>query len=415
MSWRDRIDPELRGSFRGVEFHVERADTTAGRRWLVHEYPRRDVPYAEDMGRRKKEWRLALFVAGEDYDLQRDKLLAALDAPGAATLVHPYMGTMSAVATDVRFSESTREGGVCTFEVTFTESGQQLQPATSIDTRREVRQAADACEKAVGEDFSDRWSVEGLTGWSLSSIERDLSAVLGGLDGFVGGLADEIAAVIRLPVNIVGIVLGGYNRLRNAVMRPINALSLYSGNSVLSRGQEDSARMLLAPGTPTRAVRMLLDAGTAGDAVSTPAADTPENTQRAANIVAARQLNGRLAAVTAARVVSDTDWLSRQDAEAAGRNALDLIDRQLQTDATTNDDAYNALTALRAALTTDLRTRALALPNMTGYTPQATLPAVVVAHRLYGDATRADEICMRNNVRHPGALRGGITLEVLGE
>lgn len=416
MSWRDRIDPELRGSYRGVEFHVERADTTAGRRWLVHEYPRRDVPYTEDMGRRAKEWRLSLFVAGEDYDQQRDRLMEALDAPGAATLVHPYMGTMSAVATDVRLSESTREGGVCVFEVTFTESGLQLQPGTTVDTRREVGQAADACQAATEADFADRWSIEGLTGWSLTAIERDLSTVIGGLNGFVGGIADEIASVIRFPINIVGILLGGYNRLRNAVMRPIKALDLYSGGTILSSsGDGDAGRLRLPPGTPGRAVRMLLDASTAGDALTPPAADTPESIQRGNNILAAQQLNGRLAAITAARVVAETDWLSRQDAEAAGRNALALIDRQLQTSAAIEDNAYNTLAALRAALATDLRARATALPNMTTFTPQATLPAVVVAHRLYGDATRADEICVRNNIRHPGALRGGMTLEVLSE
>jgi prophage DNA circulation protein len=43
------------------------------------------------------------------------------------------------------------------------------------------------------------------------------------------------------------------------------------------------------------------------------------------------------------------------------------------------------------------------------------LPALVVAHRLYGDAARADEITVRNGARHPGALRGGIALEVLSE
>lgn len=413
MTWRDRIDPELRGSYRGVSFYVERADTTAGRRWLVHEYPRRDVPYAEDMGRRAKEWRLAFFVAGDDYDKQRDALIKALDAPGAATLVHPYMGTMSAVATDVRFSETTREGGACTFEVTFTESGLQLEPATSVDTQREVGKAADAAEKSAMEDFLERWSIEGLTGFSLDAIERDLAAVVDGLDQFVGDIAEEITSVIRFPINIAGLVLGAYNRIRNAVMRPVNALDLYSGNSVLSLGS--SGRLRSTAGTPARAVRMLREAGTAGDSVAVPSATTPESTQRANNIVAANQLNGRLAATTAARVVAETDWLARQDADAAAQDALALIDHELQTAEPISDDMYNALVALRAALSTDLRTRALALPNLTQYTPQTTLPAVVVAHRLYGDATRADEICARNNVRHPGALRGGMALEVLSE
>ena len=233
---------------------------------------------------------------------------------------------------------------------------------------------------------------------------------------FVGDIAEQITDVIRFPVNIVGIVLGGYNRIRNAVMRPINALDLYSGNSVLSSsGQGGSGRLRLAPGTPARAVRMLREAGTAGDAVAIPPADTPENTQRAGNIVAANQLNGRLAATTAARVVAETDW-----AVAPGRRGrwpgCPGPDRSRAADGRADQRCrLQRLVALRAALSTDLRTRALAMPNLTEYTPQATLPAVVIAHRLYGDATRADEICVRNNVRHPGALRGGMALEVLSE
>lgn len=416
MSWRERIDPELRGSYRGVAFHVERADGTGGRRWLVHEYPRRDVPYAEDMGLRAKAWRLSLFVAGDDYDLQRDKLMAALDAPGAATLVHPYLGTFSAVATDVSWSESTREGGSCTFEVTFAPGGEQQLPSTALDTQREVAQAADTCERASSDDFLKGWNIEGLTGWSLIAIERELSTVLGGIEGFVGGIADDIASAIRFPTNIVSIVLGGYNRLRNAVMRPANALGLYNGGSILSSSDtHGSGRIRQSPGTPVRAVRMLRDAGGAGQAATLPNADTPQSAQRGQSLLAARQLNARLAAVTAARVVAETDWLSRQDAEAAGSNALALIDEALQAEAPISDAVYNSLAALRAALATDLRARATALPNLTRFTPQTTLPALAVAHRLYGDARRADELCLRNNVRHPGALRGGITLEVLSE
>lgn len=414
MSWRDRIDPELRGSFRGVEFHVERADTTGGRRWLIHEYPRRDRPYSEDMGRKAKEWRLALFVAGDDYDIQRDRLIAALDAPGAATLVHPYLGTFSAVAIDPRWSESTRAMGLCDFQVTFAESGLEAYPATTLDTRREVRQAADAFERSLLEDFADQWSVEGLLGWSLVAVERDLVAIMRGIDGVVGGIADEVASVIRSPTNIAGIVLGGYSRLRNAVMHPIRALDLYGGNSVLSSA-DNGGRVLLSPGTPRRAARLLRETGASGDSVTAPIADTPERIQRARNTVAARQLNSRAATLAAARLIAESDWVSRQDAQAAGNDTLALIDAQMATSEPIADAVYADLVRLRASVTEDLRERATALPGLTAYTPQTTLPALVVAHRLYADATRADEIAVRNNVRHPGALRGGIELEVLSE
>ncbi|CAP44774.1 DNA circularization protein [Bordetella petrii] len=417
MTWRERIDPELQGSYRGVPFYVERADTKGGRRWLIHEYPRRDKPYSEDMGRRAKEWRLQLFVAGDNYDRERDALIEAFDAPGAATLEHPYLGSVMAVASDVGWSESTAEGGSCTFQVTFNEAGEESYPATTMDTQREVGQAANACETSILDDFAAKWNVDGLLGWSLEAVERDLTAVVRGIDDVVGGIADQVAGAIRFPVNVAGIVIGGYNRLKNAVMRPVNALDLYSGLNLLSGSDDDggSNRVLLSPGTPVRAVRLLRDTGESAAAVPPPVADTPERRQRAQNAVAARQLNGRAAALTAARLVAETDWPSRQEAQAAGQDTLALIDAQMATEEPISDAVYGALVALRSAVTADLRARAVALPGLATYTPQVTQPALVVAHRLYGDARRADEIVIRNGVPHPGALRGGIELEVLSE
>ena len=46
--WRDAMLP---ATFRGVEFHVELDTRASGRRTVVHEYPKRDLPYSEDMGR----------------------------------------------------------------------------------------------------------------------------------------------------------------------------------------------------------------------------------------------------------------------------------------------------------------------------------------------------------------------------
>lgn len=434
MTWRERIDPEMRGAYRGVPFYVERADTKGGRRWLIHEYPRRDKPYSEDMGRRAKEWRLQLFVAGDDYDRDRDALIEAFDAPGAATLEHPYLGSVMAVASDVGWSESTAEGGVCTFQVTFSEAGEESYPATAMDTQREVGLAADIFEGSILDDFADKWSVDGLLGWSLVAVERDLTAVVRGIEDVVGGIADQVAEFIRFPMSVAGIVIGGYNRLKGAVMRPINALDLYSGRSLVGQSDDDDgganvttglagdaaaagmgARVLLSPGTPVRAARLLRETAESAAAVPPPAADTPERRQRAQNAVAVRQLNGRAAALTAARLVAETDWPSRQEAQAAGQDTLALIDAQMATEEPISDVVYGALAALRAAVTADLRARAVALPGLTTYTPQVTLPALVVAHRLYGDARRADEIVIRNGVPHPGALRGGIELEVLSE
>ena len=73
MSWRDRY---LTASFRGVEFKVQKHDATFGRRQVVYEYPQRDTPSTEDLGRRARELSLDAYVIGEDYHLQRDRLIA---------------------------------------------------------------------------------------------------------------------------------------------------------------------------------------------------------------------------------------------------------------------------------------------------------------------------------------------------
>jgi prophage DNA circulation protein len=78
-----------------------------------------------------------------------------------------------------------------------------------------------------------------------------------------------------------------------------------------------------------------------------------------------------------------------------------------------DDDSYAAMVDLRAALVTDLTTRASSLPQLLDYTPNVTVPSLLVAQRLYGDATRADEIVLRNDVARPGFLPGGQALEVL--
>ena len=51
--WRKDLQP---ASFRGAFFHVETNSKENGRRIVVHEFPKKDLPYAEDMGRRAYEF-----------------------------------------------------------------------------------------------------------------------------------------------------------------------------------------------------------------------------------------------------------------------------------------------------------------------------------------------------------------------
>lgn len=88
----------------------------------------------------------------------------------------------------------------------------------------------------------------------------------------------------------------------------------------------------------------------------------------------------------------------------------DKIDDLMET---ALDDTFFALSAVRAAVVRDINMRVAQLPALLVYEPPETAPALVVAHDLYYDATREDEIISRNTARHPGFLPGGRDVEYL--
>jgi prophage DNA circulation protein len=70
---------------------------------------------------------------------------------------------------------------------------------------------------------------------------------------------------------------------------------------------------------------------------------------------------------------------------------------------------------LRTTLNRHLTQVAGALPRIVNYEPAETLPAVVIAYRLYADASRAREIEDRNKsgIRNPMFVPGKTTIEVV--
>ena len=119
-----------------------------------------------------------------------------------------------------------------------------------------------------------------------------------------------------------------------------------------------------------------------------------------------------LAAVANPRAVADLDPgipATAQALRALGADLVALIDaRQAQAP----DALAEAWADLRTALLMDIGRRALVAPQALALVLPQTEPALVSAYRLYGDAGRADELVRRNGVRHPGAVPGGVTLEV---
>lgn len=399
MTWRDRIQSQsvdgrpLLGSFRGARFVVPSADLEFGRRVQVYEYPLRDMPYAEDMGRKARRFSVEVFVdaslaADGDHIPARDALIAAIEEAGPGTLVHPWYGSLRVTVVESSVRESTREGGRATFQLVFVEAGEALFPSAAVQWANRVEAAADAAIEATQADFEQAWDVDGLPGFSLAELEAELDRTLADIERWVSGVADTVAAEIRAPGNMAAALVGAVQRLADAAAEPLRAIQLYEP---------------------------LFGAGSTSPAVPTA---TPTRRRQAASTAALHAAVQRGAVIEACRASSQADYAARDDALAVRASLLDALDAQMEavdpvTGAPVSDAVYQVLAALRAAVAEDLRVRGARLPELTTITLGAPLPALVVAYRVYGDAARDTEIVERNHIRHPGYVPGGRPLEVL--
>jgi prophage DNA circulation protein len=129
--WRDALLP---ASFDGNLFHVEAGSKENGRRIVVHEFPKKELPYAEDLGRRAIEFSVRGYCISfmfdtdnplyqRDYRIARDLLRDRLETEGSGTLQMPSLPPMRVVCPRYRLSEEERLGGYCVFDMQFVEFG----------------------------------------------------------------------------------------------------------------------------------------------------------------------------------------------------------------------------------------------------------------------------------------------------
>jgi prophage DNA circulation protein len=141
------------GSFRGATFRLDSYQTATGRRADVREYPLRNIPNAEDLGRKARRFQFTAYVLGAGWEADRDVLLNACEEDGPGTLVHPFHGEHQVICENCTVSES-RAGGVryCAFELEFVEAGAYDSPNYEPDPGYELlgqcSQGYNVCEGA---------------------------------------------------------------------------------------------------------------------------------------------------------------------------------------------------------------------------------------------------------------------------
>jgi len=389
MSWKDRLS---RARFRGFEFLTDSHDGKGGKRLQVHEYPGSDVPRVEEFGKKAWDWSLSAYFIGADYDLQRNELLALLAEPGAAWLMHPWLGLLWVRSHNWSITETNEKGGYCEIKIEFVPGGENRQPERD---KGDIAQAA--CRESAAaavENFS-------LEPMSANALQSYVSAVHQRLESLrkVISLATMPLAWATSAMNVIqGVktdladIAAKPAAYANAVLGIAHALGLSGGD-----GQNRTAD--LKPGSRAGIVgRLGKTAGTSRRAVTLSGASASD-TALLANLRAEYALEQQLLA-SAALSVAVADYPSESDRDQALAAIDKAVTGVLQT---APDEVFQPLATARAAVIEALLARDLrptARRNIVH-----PLPAVLIAHGL---GVSEEEFLERNAVRHPLFVNGEV-------
>lgn len=427
MTWRDTYRA---ATFRGVAFFVESADSSHGRRQAVHETAQRDTPYTEDLGRKSREFSVVGYLLGKDYHLNRDELIKACELAGPGALVHPYRGEMNVVCRGLNVSETAAEGGKCTISLTFLEAGEAAYPSANVDSVNAISAKGNTVTAAAEKSFVSDFLTTGFPAYVADSAAAGLAALgeymaAPGLS-FSGdlkaasdfylqarGLVSDASGLVQKPLNMVSRITGLIGSVRSAF--GTNAFSMltslfdrspttYSG-STATPSRQQQATNAAAMNALVRQVAVA-EAAKAAVVTQTPAAVTTGVAQVSTGVTQ-----------TAPGVTQSFPVPTVYDSyQAAIKVREDLVERiDAESEVTPNDEVYVALSDLRTSVVQAVPNPEQNLARIVPYVPRETLPSLLVAYQIYGDAGRADEIATRNSPRHPGFLTGGKQLEVLAD
>lgn len=381
--WMQRLQP---ASFRGAAFYVDSVDSDFGRRTVTHEFPQRDTPFTEDLGRKKREFTITGYLVGDAYFGPRDALIAATEEAGPAELVHPYMGGLQVVCTGLTVRERRQDGGYCELAMRFVEDGENIFPSAVTNPATAVDIATEATQTAAGSWFESVYDIARMPEFVRLEMVAAANQLLSPVDRLLStatDLADEVLAFKR----DLGTIINRPRALADGFKGVINRVTTAFGkNKTSSATLRDMSRNILRPVPATTANR----------------------TRQARAQLSMQEMVRQMAVVEMARVVAGQPYESYQDALTSRSEALDEIDEVSET---ASDPVFDELQRSRAKLVQALPDPRL--PEIQQIVLQQSTPALVLAYRVYGDAERDADIVARNRVAHPGFIGGSSAVEVV--
>ena len=392
MAWKDDLQD---ASFRGVPFECISTKDAVSKSQAIHQAPYSDEAYIEDMGKDPRKISIQAVFTGEDYKAESDNLIIALDETGSGELIHPIYGICTASVLSHNVDHDAENVDTCYISIEFI-LGKDVQreifvpivTVDGIDTASIIDAPATALESALKKLQSlnpERFlsvvntirnginTARSYLNLAKSTIENILSPA-----DFIVGLVDDLSQLITFDTSISAI-----SKWRDLIKRVARFGKLFN--------DDDSPTELKQLWTATQV------------------ASTVAITQQIISTVKSDMVNDNAVSLTPIdlAVIRQNNRLTVQDA--------------INTERERSNDVLQLISVTQIQIYKDIADQLhLQIQELIEIHPPITTTTILVpctlhwlAHQLYDDYTRADEIRRLNpNLQNPAVLRKGMELTV---
>lgn len=392
-----------KASYNGISFHVVSGTWKGGRRTVTHEYPQRDYPFVEDLGKATDTFTLECFVNGSDYINQSKRLMSELKKEGTGSLVHPWLGAMDVQVIDVSEISWDLSLGKASFSVTFLEPGKIENPSAVFSWGDKLRGFADDLYGKAVAVFEAKFPVDGL---SISSVVTDVinnyqslsTALTESKFARMFDCVDELKSMGENIGNILNSDLSSMASSLSSVFdisaeaesnrdwaQSTGALAVTAGSSELSAHHDKAQSVNIITDAPSAYYSALMS-------------NSIEKLSRQS------MLASMLGAVSMIGTDIDTqkEQLDSDTLIELRANILNTLESEMRMTEKDEDDTYLTLSDAYASVYKDLTSRLISMGGgMVNYTPTEVKPVLTISYDKYVDSNRDLEIIRRNKIRHP--------------
>ena len=391
--------------YREFEFFVDRGTTTFGRRGTLHEFPKSDTPFAEDMGKLARRFTFNAYLFGDDYLTQMRALVDAIEnSDEVGTLIHPTHGTHVVRPAECSMVYDDQKVGHEFLRLSFVLAGDSMIPSPTVNANNTVKEQIINFGFTNVDQYADQMDLDSPPDYAAKSA-IDI------VNKYVEAIEDAITLGDRVPQNLDQVVRE-INRYKDRLPSVIfDNLEFINDTYRLFR-RVGNLWDNLNSGTTFVAMRRVFNTDTSFTFL--PRTGTQDRLIEADNNALLNSsfrsfALGEMVLATANQTFTSSNQVIGRQEELLGFYGTEIENAGLAL----NEQLRRGLIDTRSAMIDDTNEKGASLPSETVIVLSDATTAYELGYELYADALRGDQVVENNNVPHPLFLPPQEELSVL--